>query len=309
MTSYNRLLVVADPTTDDQKALKRALHLAQKTNASITFFLSVYDFSYDMTTMLSIDERDSMKQAVIKDREVWLMDHVQDLNTALLPVEVKVVWHNRPYEAIIKEAMEFNHDMVIKGTHRHDQLKAVIFTPTDWRLLRKCPTPVLLVKDHGWPEHGQVLAAVNIGAEDADHQSLNDLITEQGLFFADLLNAKLNLVNSHPGTPINIAIEIPEFDPQTYNESVKKFHQQAMAKHAAKYSIASENTIVNEGLPETVIPDISEQIDAELAVIGTVGRTGISAALIGNTAEHVIDNLNCDVLALKPIGYVSPLAQ
>ena len=42
-------------------------------------------------------------------------------------------------------------------------------------------------------------------------------------------------------------------------------------------------------------------------VIGTVGRTGLSAALMGNTAEHVIDGLNCDVLALKPEGYKSPL--
>jgi universal stress protein E len=44
-------------------------------------------------------------------------------------------------------------------------------------------------------------------------------------------------------------------------------------------------------------------------VIGTVGRTGLSAALVGNTAEHVIDSLDCDVLALKPDGYVSPLAK
>jgi len=43
-------------------------------------------------------------------------------------------------------------------------------------------------------------------------------------------------------------------------------------------------------------------------ILGTIGRTGISAALIGNTAEHVIDRLNCDVLAIKPAGYVSPLA-
>ena len=49
-------------------------------------------------------------------------------------------------------------------------------------------------------------------------------------------------------------------------------------------------------------------LDAELVVIGTVGRVGISAALIGNTAEHVIDELNCDVLAIKPDGFVSPLS-
>ncbi|MGL4219944.1 MAG: universal stress protein, partial [Shewanella sp.] len=64
---------------------------------------------------------------------------------------------------------------------------------------------------------------------------------------------------------------------------------------------------VKEGLPEDVIPELAEQLDAELVILGTVGRTGFSAALIGNTAEHVIDSINCDLLAIKPDGYKSPL--
>lgn len=53
---------------------------------------------------------------------------------------------------------------------------------------------------------------------------------------------------------------------------------------------------------------MAKTLDAELVIIGTVGRVGLSAALIGNTAEHVIDELNCDVLAIKPDGFESPLS-
>lgn len=81
-----------------------------------------------------------------------------------------------------------------------------------------------------------------------------------------------------------------------------------MAGHAKKYGITTANTYVKEGLPEKVIPMVAKDIDAELVIIGTVGRVGLSAALIGNTAEHVIDELDCDVLAVKPDGFVSPLA-
>ena len=35
-------------------------------------------------------------------------------------------------------------------------------------------------------------------------------------------------------------------------------------------------------------------------ILGTVGRTGLSAALLGNTAEHVISKLSCNLLAIKP---------
>ena len=78
---------------------------------------------------------------------------------------------------------------------------------------------------------------------------------------------------------------------------------------ATEFTLTTEQCFIEEGLPEDVIPDIANRLNSELVVIGTVGRTGLSAALVGNTAEHVIDSLDCDVLALKPDGYVSPLAK
>ena len=51
------------------------------------------------------------------------------------------------------------------------------------------------------------------------------------------------------------------------------------------------------------ISEIAEKIKAELVVLGTIGRTGLSAAFLGNTAEHVIGRLNCDVLAIKPDSF------
>jgi universal stress protein E len=65
--------------------------------------------------------------------------------------------------------------------------------------------------------------------------------------------------------------------------------------------------VVEQGLPEEVIPEVANKLNAAMVIIGTTGRTGLSAVFIGNTAEHVIDKINCDVLALKPQGYISPL--
>ncbi|WP_421712475.1 universal stress protein [Aeromonas salmonicida] len=47
------------------------------------------------------------------------------------------------------------------------------------------------------------------------------------------------------------------------------------------------------------------QID--ILVMGTVARTGISGFFIGNTAENVVQKLECSLLALKPNGFVSPV--
>ncbi|SEL92165.1 universal stress protein E [Colwellia chukchiensis] len=307
MEKYQKILAVVDPTTEDQKALKRAIELAQKTGASITAFLTIYDFSYEMTTMLSSDERDAMRQSVINDRKQWLNSLIAELDLSGLSVDCQVVWHNRPFEQIIEQVLENGYDIVIKGTHQHDKLKSVIFTPTDWHILRKCPCPVLLVKEHLWPDNGNILAAVNIGSEEDEHNSLNDKITAEAKQLTKVMKANLHLVNSFPGTPVNIAIEIPEFNATDYNRAMLEHQQNAMLEHAKAFNIAPENTHIKEGLPEDVIESVANALDAELVILGTIGRTGLSAALIGNTAEHVIDRLNCDVLALKPDGYVSPL--
>ena len=316
MENYQNILVVIDPTTNEQKALNRAIDLASKINNStedhskvkVSAFLCVFDFSYEMTTILSSDERDVMRQSVIKDKEFWLENFIRELDSDI-EIDCQVVWHNRPFEAIIEQVIEQNYDLVIKSTHQHDKFKSVIFTPTDWHILRKCPCPVLLVKEHEWPSNGNIVASVNVGSDETEHHSLNMKISTEAKKLANLIEANVHLVNSFPGTPVNIAIEIPEFNSTEYNDSMLKHHEKAMIAHANQFDISVANTHVEEGLPETVIAQVASKLDAELVILGTIGRTGISAALIGNTAEHVIDQLNCDVLALKPDGYISPLAE
>ena len=306
MINYQHILAVVEMERDTQPALSRAQEISDKTGATITAMLVVYDLSYDMTTMLSPDEREAMKDAVTKEHASWLSEHLRQLGFS--HIDIVVQWNNRAFEAVIHHVIDNDIDLVVKATKRHDDLASVIFTPTDWHLLRKCPSPVLLVKEHDWPEGGQIIAAVNVGSEDDEHNLLNDKLTVIANDYAKLLNGNVNLVNSYPSTPLNIAIEVPEFDPDAYNNSVKHHHQAEMAGHAKKYGITTANTYVKEGLPEKVIPMVAKDIDAELVIIGTVGRGGLSAALIGNTAEHVIDELDCDVLAVKPDGFVSPLA-
>lgn len=308
MDKYKKILAVIDPTTENQKALKRAIELARHSGGQITAFLTIYDLSYEMTTMLSGEEREAMRQSVINDRKQWLDEKIAETDHKDISIDTCIIWHNRPFEKIIKKVLTENFDIVIKGTHQHDKLKSVIFTPTDWHILRKCPCPVLLVKDHSWPSNGNLLTALNIGSDDDEHKALNNKLTQESIVFSSLIKANVHLVNSYPGTPVNIAIEIPEFNACEYNDTMFNHHKSAMKDHANNFNIPLENTHVKEGLPEDVIQSISKHIDAELVVLGTIGRTGISATLIGNTAEHVIDRLNCDVLAIKPDGYRSPLA-
>ncbi|PQK95624.1 universal stress protein UspE [Pantoea ananatis] len=308
MSQYQNTLVAIDPQQDDQPALRRAVYLNQLIGGKIKAFLPIYDFSYEMTTLLSPDERTSMRQGVISQRSEWIREQAQAYLDAGVDIDIKVIWHNRPYEAIIQEVLAHQHDLVLKMAHQHDRLEAVIFTPTDWHLLRKCPCPVWMVKDQPWPEGGKALVAVNLASEEPHHDALNQKLIRETVKLAESVNhTEVHLVGAYPITPINIAIELPDFDPSVYNDAIRGQHLVAMKALRQKFSISEEFTHVEKGLPEEVIPELSGHLGAGIVVLGTIGRTGLSAAFLGNTAEQVIDHLRCDLLAIKPDDFVSPI--
>lgn len=309
MKEYKKLLVVIDPTTDEQIALTRAMLLAKRSNATITAFLSIFDLSYELTSFMSSTEREAMRQGVIAQRTAWLKDIINKHHDDNVDIDFNVVWHNRPFESIIKKAIDDDYQLIIKATHEHDKLKAVIFTPTDWHLLRKAPMPVMLVKEHQWDEDEKIICAVDVSSDDEEQIALNHKIIKYAKDLSKKFGAHIHLVNGYPGTPVNLTIELPEFDANEFSKSVSNKHKQRIQELASAFAIPVTNCHVEEGLPEDIIPDLAKQLNAEIVVMGTIGRAGFSAALIGNTAEHVIDRLNCDLLAIKPADFISPLQE
>lgn len=249
MGKYQNILVAIDPNQDDQPALRRAVYLVQRNGGTIKAFLAIYDLSYDMTTLLSPDERTAMRKGVISQRSAWISEQCRFYIDSGIPIDIKVVWHNRPYEAIIQEVLKAKHDLLLKMAHQHDRLESIIFTPTDWHLLRKCPCPVWMVKDQPWPEEGTALVAVNLSSEDPLHDPLNLRLVKETLELAEHVNqTPVHLISAYPVTPINIAIELPDFDPSVYNDAIRGQHLVAMKALRQQFGIDEKFThVVNDG--------------------------------------------------------------
>jgi nucleotide-binding universal stress UspA family protein len=62
-----------------------------------------------------------------------------------------------------------------------------------------------------------------------------------------------------------------------------------------------------KGLARKEIPALANQIEADMVVMGTVVRTGIPGFIMGNTAETILNQIDCSVLAIKPSGFVTPI--
>ena len=303
---FNNILVVLNPENDKQYALARAVRLAQEQKSpnpvNITLFLAIYDLSYEMSALLSSEERTEMRHKVIEQRKLAIQPYIEKYASDGIQFSSTVVWHINEAEAITREVETHNYDLVVKYTKAEESLKSLIVTPVDWQILRKCPTPILVVKDGDWKHQRRILVAVNVSDDENEaHSSFNDELVSLSMDLADSLDrGNIHLVTAYPPTPINMAIDLPEFSTGDGNSGLRGQYLLNMKALRQKYGISDDHTHVLEGFPEDVIPQVAEKLEAELVILGTIGRTGLSAAFLGNTAEHVISKLNCNLLAIKP---------
>jgi len=106
-------------------------------------------------------------------------------------------------------------------------------------------------------------------------------------------------------------------------EKVIAYVEQVRQQHAASLDVLISEVTSNlgqdaldylkprthmvKGWARKEIPALAKQIEADLIVIGTVARTGVPGFIIGNTAETILNQIDCSVLAIKPPGFVTPV--
>jgi nucleotide-binding universal stress UspA family protein len=99
--------------------------------------------------------------------------------------------------------------------------------------------------------------------------------------------------------PVNVYLEgrlAAEFDTVDYRHSLDAIRKRLDGPDLM-YSV---ETLLTRGFGAEEILRVAQQIDCDLIVMGTHGRTGLSRLLMGNTAESVLPRADCPVLVVKP---------
>lgn len=92
-------------------------------------------------------------------------------------------------------------------------------------------------------------------------------------------------------------------------ESIQAFYRELCERYQAEFHISDDRLHIEEGSADVLIPHVAHKLEAALTVIGSVARTGLSGAMIGNTAEMILDTLDSDVLVLKPYDIITHLEE
>ncbi|MFW0753668.1 universal stress protein [Pseudomonas sp. H11T01] len=273
MQAIRSLLVVIEPEHSESLALKRAKLIAGVTQAHL--HLLVCDKKHDHSALLSV-----LKSSLLEEG---------------YSVTTEQAWNESLHETIIDVQQAEGCGLVVKQHFPDNPLKKALLTPADWKLLRKCPAPVLLVKTSKPWTGGVILAAIDVGNTDGEHRTLHASIVDHGFDIASLAKAQLHVISAHPSPMLSAAdpvFQLKETIEARYREQCKAFQ--------AEFDIDDTHLHIEEGPADVLIPYTAHKLQASVTVIGTVARTGLSGALIGNTAEVVLDSLESDVLVLKP---------
>jgi nucleotide-binding universal stress UspA family protein len=109
-------------------------------------------------------------------------------------------------------------------------------------------------------------------------------------------DAKLLLLHVRPPAPIVYGELVPM--PPEPPEAKEMLKSQLAALKPADSGITVERSLV-EGEPATEIVHAAKAAYADLIVMGTHGRAGLSRLLMGSVAEQVLRKADCPVLTVK----------
>ena len=189
------------------------------------------------------------------------------------------------------------------------------------QLLRNCPCPVWLTRAEENSNYACILAAVDFNPDipDAIDQNLNQQILELSSSLALSDFAALHLVHVWDALGemiVSLWSDNPNEASMAYVEGVRSSHERALHQLRQQlrdhigteaYNHLSPQFHLRRGTASRVIPEMVKELQADLVVMGTVARTGIAGLLIGNTAEAILEQLQCSVLAIKPDGFLTPV--
>lgn len=310
MHSFHNILYASTGIGDDIEGLKQALSLARNNQATLKFLTVAPEIpkghqAYRDKYQSFMREK---VEAAINEARIAL-----NMNETEAPVKVELENGDVPLAiCLIRHVLRNAHDLLIKEAEAKED--GTGFTSLDMTLLRKCPCPVWLARPitHSRSKIRVAVAVNPENREKAEHD-LSIRLLELSRSLADSCSGDLDILSCwdfefEKYLRGNTRVDVPE-------STMRNTINNAQSSHNAELSSLIELSGIGgtlhvhrlKGRAEKMIPFYVKSKKIDILVMGTVARTGILGYFMGNTAENIMVELKCSLLALKPGGFVSPV--
>jgi nucleotide-binding universal stress UspA family protein len=204
----------------------------------------------------------------------------------------------RPFIEIIRCARATEAELIVLGRHGKRRLRDAFVGTTAQRVVRMADVPVLVVRlPAAGPYRRPVLAI--------DLQDTSFRVAELALRVMDRSTKRCALVHAYHLPFEGFIFAGSASQPTAYHREIR---DQARSRLRAFVERLDQRAcrwrpVVRHGDPRLVLADELVRRRADLVVLGSHGRSGLSHALLGSVAEWVIACAPCDVLIARPARF------
>jgi len=290
------LLVPTDFSAAANAALVAAVPWLDRFQAEL-HLVHVYSLDYPVSVMMVSPPIVSESQIRQRIRS-HLQEVAQDNALALQQVSLHAS-NGRPYEQICRLARRLEIDLIITTTRGRTGLKHLALGSTAERVVRHAPCPVLVVHPPTGSAHRlppafkKILVPIDFSA-----------CAAQGLAYAKALATKfgsrLALLHSVDLSYYSTNPEYILYDFPPLLEAAEKSAREQMLELISATDwegLEVEHTLESGHAGEQVC-GCARDLDADLIVTSTHGRTGLKRILLGSTAEYIVRHASCPVLVV-----------
>jgi len=329
MKRFNNILCVVNPEVADNETsiattITQAARIAKDHQAEITFISVLKPIQPWRAVFQNQEEYEAELVSIAAQTKTEIEHQIKAIApelsaTIVMPKGIAFI-------EIIKQAIQQKHDLVIKCAEDMDWMERM-FGSEDMHLLRKCPCPVLMLKPGQKERFHKILATVDVNDDfnELDGSRIQEQLNEQVLEFSATFSlpelSEMHIGSAweayaesflrHGGFSSTPEEKVNKYVEQTYRERTTKLEtlvrkmKELLGKDTVKYIQPRSHLVKGNASKE--VPVLAENHNIDLIVMGTVGRVGIPGLIIGNTAESILEQAKCSVLAIKPEGFKTPV--
>ncbi len=283
------MLLATDLTARSDRALDRAARLARETGTRLTVAHAIEDVK-GVEESVNVPSWRRGKPAW-KRLDALKAAAAADIRTQIgeQPVEPQIViGEEKAPELIARLAADGDFDLVVTGVARDAGQGRVVLGSTVERLIKSGLAPVLIVKCRPVEGYRTVVAASDLSPTSARAlRATLDLCAQSEVAVLHAYETEEEGIAVHGGS---------EQDPAYRKalEDARRFVADAAGDQEGRVRL-----VLEPGSPLSLLNSYATDHEADLVALGTHGRTGFFARLMGSVAERVLLTAPCDVLVVR----------
>jgi len=298
MKKLHHIIAAVDFTPHCRSALREASRRASLDGAVLTAVHVMDEFLvHELKKALATDQA-----AIRADWQERLNKFVSEsgVSGGAANLEVRI---GHPFTELVEASRAHKADLLVMGAkgsknepHRVGAIAA--------KCVRKAPVDVLVVREDAMGPFQKIIACVDFSENSAK-------AVQCALHFAQQDGASLDCLHVYQSA-LAMSLDYGGFapslpaviDPELV-ENWRKDLNAFLAPLIREPGVAVSSLIKERvNIREAILDHVTET-SAGLVVLGTRGKTGLRELLIGTTAEKIVQNTPCSILAVKPDDFVT----